>query len=477
MCTSVMAGRGATGGLILLSRNEDFTRDNWDKYLSHRPLPEYLISGSPMVADGVWTLGNGMKVPAPSTGYGYSAMPDAAGASEAPAGIGDHFFFEERGINERNVAISATNSMATNAPAALADPFPAVGVAESIIPTLILPQADTARHAVLLLGDYVERFGASEPNGILIGDPSECWYLEIGSAHHWLAVRVPPDSYVAVANGLRIHDVDLDDDGVVGSAGLFDFVAAHHLLEKPDRHRFDFAAAFGILGVTYNTDRVWLAQHLLTPSLDQQPRLPQYPLFMRPDEVLDVTAATRVLRSTYAGTVLEGVATRPIGYERTAESHVITLDPTRPAALAGVIWQAISTPLGAPYIPLYAAMTDIPVSYGRGGSVFSADSAYWAFHGAHALHSLLDRTGRPASQPWWVEFEQNSFTEAPTVARVLGEAHVIDPSAAVDLAGRASTGLAAQAVSMARRATATLMTEAATDAAEGHAAALGAAPS
>ncbi|MBK8460616.1 MAG: C69 family dipeptidase [Micropruina sp.] len=291
MCTSVMAGREATvGGVVLISRNEDFTRDNWDKYLVQRPVPEYLVPATPAVAGGMWTLGNGLSVPAPATGYSYSAMPDAAGASEAPSGIGDHFLFEERGINQRNVAISATNSMTTNPAASAADPFPAVGVAESVIPTLILPQADSARHAVQLLGSYVERFGASEPNGVLLGDVTECWYFEIGSAHHWLAVRVPADCYVAVANGLRLHDVDLDGDGVLGSSGLFEFVVAHGLLDQPDRHCFDFARAFGILGVDYNNDRVWLAQRLLTPSLDQAPRLPQYPLFLRPDSPLDVAA-------------------------------------------------------------------------------------------------------------------------------------------------------------------------------------------
>ena len=159
-------------------------------------------------ADGVWTLGNGLAVPVPDAGYAYSAMPDAAGGIEASSGIGDHFFFEERGINARNVAISATNSMTTNTLAAAADPFVSVGIAESIIPTLILPQAESARHAVRLLGSYVERYGASEPNGVLIGDTAECWYVEIGSAHIWIGVRVPDQTYVAVANGLRVHDVD-----------------------------------------------------------------------------------------------------------------------------------------------------------------------------------------------------------------------------------------------------------------------------
>ena len=459
MCTSVMAGPAATvDHVVLLSRNEDFTRGNWNKYLVYRPLPEYLVPRTPAVADGQWTLGNGLIVATPESACGYSAMPDAVGSTEASGGIGDHFFFEERGINEHNLAISATNSMSTNPAAAASDPFPAIGIAESVIPTLILPQAVDARQAVQLLGTYVERSGASEPNGVLIGDPNECWYLEIGSAHHWIAVRVPDDAYVVVANGLRIHDVDLTSDDVMCSPDLFQFVADHCLLDHPDRASFDFAQAFGVLGVPYNTDRVWLAQHLLTPSLDQPPRLPQYPLFLRPDAPLDVATFTRVLRATYAGTVLEGVATRPIGYELTAESHVISLDASQPPELAGLIWQAISTPLGAPYVPLHAAMTDVPASYARGDNTYSASSAYWAFHGAHALRALIEKASPSPTPQWWIELEQASLDEAPLVARMLADAYRLDPAVAVDLARRASTGGAAQAVSQALRATSDMMT-------------------
>jgi dipeptidase len=470
MCTSIMAGRRATaGGLVLLSRNEDFTRNNWDKYMVYRDVPQYGVPATPSVAEGTWTLGNGLAVPVPDHAYSYSAMPDAAGATEAPYGIGDHFFFEERGINSHNVAISATNSMSTNARASAADPFVAVGVAESVMPTLVLPQAASARAAVQLLGGYVEKYGASEPNGVLLGDTGECWYLEIASGHHWLAVRVPDDSYVAVANGLRIHGVDLDDPGTLHSPGLYEFVVAHQLLGRPDRASFNFAKAFGVLGVDYNVDREWLAQKLLTPSLDQPVRQPQYPLFLAPDVAITVAEVMTVLRATYEGTVLAGKAHRPIGYEKTAESHIITLDAGPPAELAGTIWQAISTPLGAPYLPLYNAMREIPAGYALGANRYSWLSAYWAFHGAHALQVLLDQVEHIATPEWWAAFEQGSLTEAPLLSAALAQIYATDKQAAVDMAARASTGLAAQAVDLARAATCDLMTGLANDAAQVHA--------
>ena len=102
-----------------------------------------------------------------------------------------------------------------------------------------------------------------------------------------------------------MHDVDLDDPSVRHSPGLVDFVRAHGLLPDPDPAQFDFARAFGVLGVAYNTDREWLAQHLLCPSRQQPPGLAQYSLFLRPDVPVELADIMAVLRATYAGTPLE----------------------------------------------------------------------------------------------------------------------------------------------------------------------------
>lgn len=296
---------------------------------SFRPLPEYRCA--PLPAGGLWTLGNGLTVPVPRKAYSYSAMPDATGPTEATQAIGDRFFYEERGINGKNVAISATNSLSINDKAGKADPLLASGgIAESVIPTLILPQVETAVEAVRLLGQYVEEHGASEVNGVLFGDPDGAWYFENGSAHHWIAVKVPDDGYLVVANGMRVHGIDLDRPDVLCSRGLYDFVVQHELLERPDRSDFDFAKAFGVLGVPYNQDRIWLAQSILTPSCPQKTGEPQYPLFMKPDHPIRIQDIMKLLRATYEGTVLEGKATRPIGYVRTAESHILTLDRSMP---------------------------------------------------------------------------------------------------------------------------------------------------
>ena len=456
MCTSIVAGSGATvDGIILLARNEDFTRNNWNKYMVFRPKPEYFCD--PLPDGGRWTLENGLTVPVPTKAYTYSAMPDAAGQTEATSAIGDRFFFEERGINEKNVAISATNSLSMNEKAGKADPLLANSIAESVIPMLILPQVETAVEAVRLLGHYIEEYGASEVNAVLIGDPDGAWYFENGSAHHWIAVKVPDDSYLVVANGMRVHGVDLDSPNVLCSTGLFDFVVMHKLLERPDRHDFDFAKAFGVLGVSYNQDRIWLAQSILTPPA-QDVGESQYPLFMKPKNPISVQDVMAVLRATYQGTFLDGKATRPIGYVRTAESHILTLDRGMPHELQGLIWQAISTPLGSPYMPFFAVMDDIPQGYRFGDNQYVQSSAYWAFRGLFALSEVNSKKYLPEIVQLWHAHVEQSMLELSHIRPMLKDMHGRDASAAIAYAKRYSTGVAYETVGVANTERNKLMT-------------------
>lgn len=421
MCTSIAVGRLATvDGSWLVSRNEDCVRAGWNKAMIRRPLPEWLAFPN-AVANGVWTLGNGMQVKVPGAHYPYTGMPDASANQEATSAVGNRFFFEERGVNSCNFAISATNSMTTNAAAMAADPFVAAGLAESILPTLLLPQARSAQHALELIAGYMAATGASEPNGLLLADPQESWYVEIGSGHHWIAVRVPEREYLAVANAMRVHGVDLDDQANVRhSDGLLSFVRDHRLLPNADPRSFDFAAAFGELGQPYNVDRIWLAQHLLTPSLVQPVRQPQYPLFLRPDHAVGPEDVMTVLRATYAGTPLQGKADRPIGWGKTAESHVIALDPNQPAPLRALIWQCVSTPLGAPYLPFPAALDVIPATYARGSDTYGTDSAYWAYRGLYTLAETAGAATRDAVSAMWREHERRLVCEQRHLRHLMG---------------------------------------------------------
>lgn len=460
-CTTVMVGQQATKeGILLLSRNEDSGQNNWNKYLTYRKKPEYILykdnSNSSIVQNGLWTLGNGMKVSVPSNAFSYSAMPDAISSTEASFGDGRHFLFEERGINEKGVALSATNSTSSNEKALHADAFVPNAISESIIPTLLLPQMTSAKHGVKLLGEYVETMGASEGNGILFGDNKELWYFEVGSGHHWMAVKVPSDKYLVVSNSLRIHSMNLNSKNVLHSKGLYSFVKDNKLLLNPDKKEFNFAKAFGVLGESYNTDRIWLAQHLLTPSKKQAIRQSQYPLFLRPDKKVSVQKVMSVLRATYKGTPLEGIATRPIGVDRTAESHIITIDPKMPKVLQGLIWQSVSAPMFTLYMPLFDSLKRVPKSYFKGNNTYDPNSAYWSLR---SLSSFAKLKKDFSTQAFWKPYENKYLKEVKALKQSIKKDIFSNPQTAIELSQQFSSSILYESQSLANEMRDTIITE------------------
>lgn len=232
-CTSYIVGRDASaGGEVIIARNDDGEGAVHPSSLVFHPARAGPASFNANV--------NRLSIELPGPGFAYTSLP--AGPF-ADAASGRNTSGEAAGANERGVAMSATesiyNSAAALAAGALgglgqgqtcrlpsaspcvlnprhpphtlphlsADPYnEATGIVEDAIPSVILPQATSARHGAALLGDLVTTRGAGEAFGVLLADTGgEAWYLETASGHHWAAQRVPSDSFFISANQGRFQ--------------------------------------------------------------------------------------------------------------------------------------------------------------------------------------------------------------------------------------------------------------------------------
>jgi dipeptidase len=449
-CTGIIVGSSTSeNGSIVIARNEDFPHNNWAKHMVVRPAEEHGEGAT-------WEFGSGLTVAKPTSTLKYTAMPDWD-ASFAGTGAGP---YEEVGVNSANVAVTATYSADSNDKSKSADPFVKVGIEESVIPTLLLSQATSARHAVEMLGNYVETIGATEADGLAVADQTEAWLIEIGSGHHWIAVRVPEDAYVVHANALSIYDVDLTDSkNVLHSKGLVDHVRQHALLKTVDETNFDFAGAFGVLGDPYNTDRIWLDQHILSPSIEQPTRAQRYPLFMKPDESIGVLDIARMLRADYTGTPLEGTAERIVGIDRNVEAHIIEMRPDMPPEIASVIWQSIGSVSDSTFIPIYGAITETPQAYRVGTDEYDAESAYWRFRSIGALLNSNEGKYRAALHDLRDRAEQRLVATLPHVDRAIVEMLEQDRSVGLWFANLYSNALALKVLERASEIRSKLITE------------------
>ncbi|MEH7109719.1 C69 family dipeptidase [Bacillus sp. JJ1764] len=397
-CTSVFAGKKATAdGSVLVARNEDVS-SAWAKHVKVFPRASHKTGEKQSFATGLIVL-------QPSVSYKYIAVPDWD-PSEGP--------FEEAGINEYGVAVSATNSAYANKQAEAVDPFIEKGVTESVIPSLILPRVKTAREGAQLLGSYIEKYGSAEANGLAIADKNEIWYFEVGTGHQWVAEKVPDTAYLIVANGLRIDNVDLSDtNNFIGSKTLISFAVKNGLITNYQQgQKFDFAGVYGDVGQLYNSRREWWGQKTFTPSKVQDANLKRYPLFMVPDKKIKPKEIMQFLGSHYEGTPYDpstptGKNERAVGVDRTVESHVIQLRSNMPADIANVMWLSLANPEYSVYLPFYQGITDTPASYKLGNDKYSDQSAYWAFRAPAALAATNPAVLGVGVKNYWNQYQDN----------------------------------------------------------------------
>ena len=373
-CTSILIGKKASlDGSVIIGRNED-SRTAWPKHLAFHQRQ----AG----AKTFKSHDNKFTIDLPEEAFAYSSTPEWTKK---------YGLFEEDGINEHHVAMSAAESAYANERVLAIDPFDAEkGLLEEAMVTIVLPYVKTAQEGVKRLGEIVEKYGAAESNGILFADRDEAWYLEIGSGHHWVAQRIPDDSYTVVANQLSIQEIDFKDPAnFLYSAGLQEFVYEHQLW--PKEAKFNWREIFGTRSESdlhYNTPRVWYGQKLLTPSVKQEPQSFDLPFIQKADRPLSIQDAQTVLASHYSNTEYDltnpknaGQATfRPIGVATTQESHLLQLKGEDMYH-----WLAMGVTAQSVYIPFFPQGTKVPYMWGNGKVDYSPNSAYWIFKLAGVL--------------------------------------------------------------------------------------------
>ena len=160
-CTSILIGKKASlDGSVIIGRNED-SRTAWPKHLAFHQRQ----AG----AQTFKSHDNKFTIALPEEAFAYSSTPEWTKK---------YGLFEEDGINEYHVAMSATESAYANERVLAIDPFDAEkGLLEEAMVTIVLPYVKTAQEGVKRLGEIVEKYGAAESNGILFADRDEAWYL------------------------------------------------------------------------------------------------------------------------------------------------------------------------------------------------------------------------------------------------------------------------------------------------------------
>lgn len=375
-CTTILVGKKASiDGSTMIARNDD----TFLPLTPQRFVMQQAVSGRHETLESNI---NGFKAPLPESGYKTTFTPNVE--------VDRWGVFNETSINERNVAMSSTESVYGNERALAYDPWVKNGLAEDSLQTMVAPFIDSARHGVKYLGNLIKKYGSPEGNGILLSDANEVWYMEIVTGHHWAATRIPDDAYAIAANQVAQDHIDFNDsDNYMWSDGLREFVAKHHL--NPSKDDFNFRRIFGTDNEKdrhYNTPRVWYGQRCFNPEIEQDPQSSNLPFICHANRLLSVEDLEDVLSSHYNETPYDPLGHgseadkkkfRPISLNRTQNSHVLQIRNDVPAQQAALMWICFGVPTFTPYVPFYSNATDTDPAWSETSCDYNIKDAYWMY--------------------------------------------------------------------------------------------------
>lgn len=398
-CTTLLVGKHASyDGSTMIARNDD----SGSGHYTPKKLTVVLPSEQPRLYRSVLSH---VEIALPENPMRYSAVPNAVEGEGLWSGAG---------VNEANVAMTATETIASNERVLGADPLvvlrkatenaPEVpgGIGEEDLVTIVLPYIRTAREGVLRTAELLETYGTYEMNGIAFSDTDEIWWMETFGGHHWIAKRVPDDHYVVMPNQSGIDSFDLDDALGEGrnhlcSADLREFIAAHHLNLSMDG-TLNPRDAFGThddADHVYNTPRAWYMLRYFNPHsavwegprADYGPRSDDLPWSMKPEKKITVEDVKYILSSHYQGTPydpytnggdtsLRGIY-RTIGINRTDFLALLQLRPYMPAGACAVEWLAFGSNVFNVFVPFYPNAERVPEYLSYTEELPDTGSFYW----------------------------------------------------------------------------------------------------
>lgn len=375
-CTTVLVGKKASiDGSVMVARNDD----------TFLPITPQKFVMQPAVSgrhEELASTQNGFKAPLPENGYRFQATPNVDVPSEG--------IYDESGFNEKNIAMSATESVYANEKVLAYDPLIADGMAEDTMQTMVLPFINSAKEGVSYLGNLIAKYGSPEGNGVIFADKDDIWYMEIVTGHHWVASRIPDDAYVIAANQVGQEQIDFSDpDNFMWSDGIREFVDEHHL--NPDKEGWNFRHIFGTdteKDRHYNTPRVWYGQRYLNHEIDQDPESSNLPFIRRSSRLISVEDIQYIESSHYnetpfdplgKGSDAEKARYRAISLNRTQQSHILQVRNDVPAELSAIMWISIGISAFTPYLPFYANATDTDPSFSNTSMTYNVKDAYWMY--------------------------------------------------------------------------------------------------
>ncbi len=387
-CTTILVGKNASyDGSTLVARNEDSGASGF------MPKKMVVVKKEDQPKKYISVISK-VEIELPDNPMQYTAVPN---------GVKHEGLWACCGVNELNISMSATETIASNERVLGADPLVKGGIGEEDIVTITLPYIKSARDGVLRLGSLLEKYGTYEMNGIAFQDENEIWWLETIGGHHWIAKRVPDDEYVVMPNQLGIDNFDLEDafdekKEHLCSSDLKEFITKYHLDLRMEDEEFNPRHAFGTntdADHVYNTPRAWVIQRYFNRNsntwdgmyADFRPDSDDIPWSRTPERKITVEDVKYVLSHHFQGTPYDPYmkhgdtsykgSFRPIGINRNNVLGLVQIRPYMPEEIKAIQWMAFGSNVFNSFVPFYVNVDSIPEYFTNTTGQATTNNFYW----------------------------------------------------------------------------------------------------
>lgn len=462
-CTSIIVGRDATvDGSVLVTHAEELRGDTAQQIQrmvrkNHQP-------------DELWLLKSGREIPHLETEFAflqYNSNFEYPGVSDAYCAWNPNYLNEWGVITGDNAASERKDLKAE---------LPEAGISSAEIKHAMATRAKTAREAVLLAGELIEKYGfdktgtdRSRADGImyLVADADEGWWMEVVTGHHWIAQRCPDDSIMMRANSFRIGEIDFDDAGnFLGSGHLVTNAIEKRWFNPDTDGDFNFSKTYGdpeSLRSSNNRLRELMCIKTFSPSHPIKDMSDEYPesMIFTPDKKISKKGLMSFMRTHNEGTRYDSTdgyslgnphftENRTICTSYTVSSSVAQLRCWLPIEIGACLWVAQNSPCTSIYIPWYLGTQNIPQVYENGTDRYDPDSAWWRFKILGMIANMNYKNCSEIIQPVWSKDEKNMFKIQDSIEKVALEIYRKDPEHARSFLTEYCSGLALTAYEKAR---------------------------
>lgn len=423
-CTGIIVGKDlTTDGSFIFGRTEDYQRNRTMRLVTH---PRGEIKKGDKLVD----VNNGFTYIHKEDSLKFFSTPDS---SKKPKDM-EQGVYDAAGYNEAGVGIFCTVSADPSDEVLKADPFVKDGVNEASMTTFLLAHARSARGAIELLADTIDKQGASMGDIVAFGDQDEVWYMEIYSGHQYVAINYPTDKFSIFPNDYWLGGVDLNDkENVIASKDIVEVAKKAGTYKETADGLMDMAGSYGPKEIAETSrSRVWSGIHDLDPNSKVPYDAKRFDLLndlSEGSEKIDINHALNVFRNRLEGTdyvpsdnkaerkANPNTHKRPIGSINTMQAHIFQIKEGYPKEAPGLMWMTLGSPLNIPWIPIFPDINDSTDEAKNNAPTYDANSYYWVGSSVNDLVSGNREELGESTRKTVTDFEDKIMKELPQIEK------------------------------------------------------------